>query len=94
MFMDTIYYIILGVTVISYLLGLFLSYFEKKGKISVLSGMGNAGFINIFGVTMDPPKESYLQDPAMKRLEEKTVIQQEQAISHVQEASCMDEEIL
>ena len=56
--------------------------------------MGNAGFINIFGVTMDPPKESYLQDPAMKRLEEKPVVQQVQEVSHVQEASFMDDEIL
>ena len=47
--MNIIYYIILAVTVISYVLGLFLSYFERKGNISVLSGLGNAGFINIFG---------------------------------------------
>lgn len=48
--MDIIYYIILGITVVSYLLGLFLSHFERKGESSPLSSMGNGGFINIFGV--------------------------------------------
>lgn len=47
--MDIIYYIILVITVVSYLLGLFLSHFEKKGEVSLLSDMGNGGFINIFG---------------------------------------------
>ena len=60
-----IYIIILGITVVSYLLGLFLSYFEKKGKISVLSEMGNVGFVNIYGVNMPTPEQLY-----RKKLEE------------------------
>ena len=49
--MATIYYIILGVSIVSYLVGLFLAHFEKKGKIAVLSHMGNAGFVNVYGLT-------------------------------------------
>ena len=52
---DLFYYVVLGITVISYVLGLFLSYFEKKGRISVLSSMGNVGFVNIYGVNQEPP---------------------------------------
>ncbi len=60
--MSIIYYIFLGVTVVSYLLGLFLSHFEKKGKISVLSQMGNAGFVNVYGVNQPVPKEEQYMD--------------------------------
>ena len=63
--LDIFYYIILGITVVSYLLGLFLSYFEKKGRISVLSSMGNVGFVNIYGVNMDPPTLEKQDVPVM-----------------------------
>ncbi len=53
--MEVFYYIVLIVSVVSYLLGLFLSYFEKKGQTSVLSKMGNIGFVNIYGVNQEPP---------------------------------------
>ena len=59
---NIIYIIILGITVISYLLGLFLSFFEKKGKVSVLSQMGNVGFVNIYGVNMPTPEELYQKE--------------------------------
>ncbi len=64
--MDMVYYIILGVTAISYLLGLFLSYFEKKGRISVLSGMGNVGFVNIYGINTPIPEELRQQQESQK----------------------------
>lgn len=60
--MDIIYYIILGVTVVSYLLGLFLSHFERKGDVPVLSSsMGNDGFINIFGVSSTNSSRGFSQ---------------------------------
>ena len=46
--MSLIDYIVLGITAVSYLLGLFLSYCEKRGKISILADTGNAGFIGTF----------------------------------------------
>ena len=57
--MATIYYIILGVSIVSYLVGLFLAHFEKKGKIAVLSHMGNAGFVNVYGVNQPVPEELF-----------------------------------
>ena len=54
---DSIMYTIICVMFISYLLGLLLSYLEKKGKSSILSSMGNAGFINIFGVNTPTPEQ-------------------------------------
>lgn len=78
--MDSIYYAIILVSVISYALGVFLSYFEKKGKMSVLSEMGNAGFINIFGVNTPTPEE-IIQQRALEKKES-------------QEASVVDEEII
>ncbi len=44
--MDFLYYIILGITVVSYLLGLFFSYFERK---NLVSHIGNAGFMKTMG---------------------------------------------
>lgn len=54
--MDILYYIILGITVFSYLLGLFLSHFEKRGIVSDLS---DAGFVNIYRMSSSQtaPKE-------------------------------------
>lgn len=43
--MDILYNIILVITIVSYLAGLFLTHFEKKN----FPQLGNAGFINIFG---------------------------------------------
>ena len=64
--MDMMFYIILGVTIVSYLLGLFLSYFEKKGRMSVLSSMGNVGFINIYGINTPTPEELHKNEVAEK----------------------------
>ena len=96
--MDMIYYVILGVTVVSYLLGLFLSFFEKRGQISVLSSMGNVGFINVFGVNVDPPKPIYQQDPAMVHFEvpreEPVIIQSETVMECPKKSIYMDDEII
>ena len=45
--MNTIYYIFLFITVISYLIGLFLSQFEKKEKMASL-GSSSAGYVKTF----------------------------------------------
>ena len=60
--MNTIYYVILGISVSSYIVGLFLAHLEKKGKISVLSHMGNAGFVNVYGVNQPVPEEEHYID--------------------------------
>ena len=84
------YYIVLGVTVISYLLGLFLSYFEKKGRVSVLSSMGNVGFVNIYGVNVDPPVQQ--EQPAFMDIQKPPV--EEHPVEVQQEESYMDPEII
>lgn len=43
--MDLIYYVFLFITVISYLIGLFLSQFEKKENMASIS---NGGYIKTF----------------------------------------------
>ena len=43
--MDFVYYVFLFITVISYLIGLFLSQFEKKEK---MASAGNAGYVKTF----------------------------------------------
>ena len=70
---NLIYYIILGITVISYLLGLFLSHFEKKGKISLLSEMGNAGFVNVYGVNQPIPEKKDNQLTSNKYYDEEII---------------------
>ena len=73
--MNDIYYIIIIVTIVSYLLGLFLSHFEKKGKISILSQMGNAGFVNIYGINKPIPEydseETIQMEPVKEKVESK-----------------------
>lgn len=89
--MDSVYYIVLAVTAISYLLGLFLSFCEKKGKASILSDMGNAGFIHIFGVNTPVPEQMGLE-------EEKPIMHQDgftpDGEPKIISSSYMDEEIL
>lgn len=46
--MSLVYYIVLGVTAVSYLLGLFLSYCEKRGRVAILSDTMSAGYIGVF----------------------------------------------
>ena len=78
--MSLIYYIILGVTAISYLLGLFLSYCEKKNRMTILAELGDAGFINVFG-------NDYLE-----HMEIETPMMYQEGFSD--NSSYMDEEII
>lgn len=63
--MDILYDIILVITIVSYLLGLFLTHFEKKGigNIDLASikfdkaSLGNAGFLNVFGMPQEKRKQ-------------------------------------
>lgn len=104
--MNSIFYIILIITIVSYLLGLFLSHFEKKGKISILSQMGNAGFVNIYGINKPIPEydnEKTIQmEPIHEEIEFKEelpvqeVITQQEVIPEpvVEKNLYMDDEIL
>lgn len=81
--MSLIYYIVLGITAVSYLLGLFLSYCEKRGKVSILADVGSAGFIGAFDSnSFDPVSESQSAKPMMYQ----------QGVSA--QSSYMDDEIL
>lgn len=60
--MNYIYYIFLSITVITYLIGLFLSQFEKKEKMSSLS-TGNAGYVKTFEM-----------EPGCKKKEDEEII--------------------
>lgn len=99
--MDVIYYIILGITVVSYLLGLFLSHFERKGEVSMLSNIGNEGFINIFGVSSSRSKQELQFQHAAQMAEHPfqmhSVPTMTQSIEYSQPAqmvSVMDDEII
>ena len=84
--MSLVYYIVLGVTAVSYLLGLFLSYWEKKSKVSILSNVGDAGFINVF--SNDYLEKMEIEKPMMHQ----QGLQEEQQVFN--SSSYMDEEIL
>ena len=64
--MSLVYYIVLGITAVSYLLGLFLSYCEKKERVSILSDTADAGFISVFGGdSFESTDEPYYEKPMM-----------------------------
>ncbi len=94
--MNSIYYIILIFAVVSYLLGLFLSHFEKKGKTNVLSQMGNAGFVNIYGINKPVPEYEDVYEPLPELVEEfKEEVQPiVKEVAHAEKTSYMDDEII